>query len=64
MGMLLAPASGAEVRRRLAWWARHEYRAMGRSCERMFERAAEHARHELELRSERMFEKIGKALAS
>jgi len=64
MGMLFAPASGAEVRRRLAWRARDEYRAMGRSCERVFERAAEQAREELQLGAERVFEKVSKGRAS
>jgi hypothetical protein len=58
--MLFAPASGTEVRRRLAWRAEHEYRSMGRTCERMFERAAERARHELQARTERVFEKVAK----
>lgn len=63
MGMLLAPASGAEVRRRLAWRARHEYRAMGRTCERMLGRAAERARQQLQVRAERVFEKVSDAFA-
>jgi gas vesicle protein len=58
--MLLAPASGTETRRRLVWRAEHEYRSMGRTCERMFERAAARARHELQARAERVFEKVGK----
>ncbi len=60
VGVLFAPASGSEVRRRLAWRAEHEYRSMGRTCERMFERAAERARHELQARTERVFAKVGK----
>jgi gas vesicle protein len=63
LGMLFAPASGTEVRRRLAWRAEHEYRAMGRTCEQMFERAATRARHELQARAERVFERVGKACA-
>jgi gas vesicle protein len=60
LGMLFAPASGIETRRRLVWRAEDEYRSIGRTCERMFERAAEHARHELEARAARVFENVGK----
>jgi gas vesicle protein len=63
LGMLFAPASGTEVRRRLAWRAQQEYRSMGRTCEQMFERAAKSARHELQARAERVFEQVGKACA-
>jgi len=63
VGMLFAPASGTEVRRRLASRAEHEYRSMGRTCERMFERAATRARHELQARAEQVFERVGKACA-
>ncbi len=63
LGLLFAPASGTETRRRLAWRAQHEYRSMGRSCERMFERAATRARHELQARAERVFEHVGKVCA-
>ena len=59
LGMLFAPASGTETRRWLAWRAQHEYRSMGRTCERMFERAATRARHELQARAERAFEHVG-----
>jgi gas vesicle protein len=48
LGVLFAPASGAEIRRRLAWRTRDEYRSFGRSCERMFDRAAQRANEELE----------------
>lgn len=60
LGMLFAPASGTETRRRLVWRAEHEYRSMGRTCERMLERAAERARHELQARAGRVFESVGK----
>ena len=63
LGMLFAPASGTETRRRLAWRAQHEYRSRGRTCERMFERAATRARHELHARAERAFEYVGKCCA-
>jgi gas vesicle protein len=63
LGMLFAPASGTETRRRLAWRAQHEYRSRGRTCERMFERAATRARQELQARSERVFEQVGKECA-
>ena len=63
LGLLFAPASGTEVRRRLAWRANHKYRSMGRTCERMFERAAALAKHEVQARAERVFELAGKACA-
>jgi gas vesicle protein len=63
LGLLFAPASGSEVRRRIAWRAQHEYRSMERACERMFERAATGARQQLQARAERVFEQVGKACA-
>jgi cyclopropane fatty-acyl-phospholipid synthase-like methyltransferase len=51
-------------KRRLAWRAQHEYRSMGRAWERMFDRSAERAKHEVKARTERMFEHIGKGSTS
>lgn len=50
LGLLLAPASGADLRRRLAKSARHQYKVAGRACERMVERAGDRAREELKRR--------------
>ena len=63
VGLFFAPASGSELRRRLAWRAEHEYRSMGRACEGMFDRAAELAKRELKARAERVLDHIGKACA-
>ena len=63
LGLLFAPASGAETKRRLAWRAQHEYRSMGRAWERMFDRATERAKHELKARAEQAFEYAGKKCA-
>ena len=51
LGLLFAPASGAELRRRLARSARRQYKTAGRACERMVERAADRAREELKRRT-------------
>jgi len=56
LGLLFAPVSGPEMRRRIAWRAQHECRSMGRSWERMYDRAAERAKHELKARAEKAFE--------
>ena len=47
-GLLLAPASGAELRRRMAWRLADEQRALARACERALQRATELARQEIE----------------
>lgn len=49
-GLLFAPASGTEFRRRLAWNARHQYGSMSRAWELMVDRAAERAKEELKKR--------------
>jgi gas vesicle protein len=51
LGMLMAPASGAELRRRLTWKARDQYKSMGRAWELMVDRAAEKAKQELKRRA-------------
>lgn len=50
LGLLFAPASGAELRRRLTWGARHQYWSIGRAWELMVDRAAERARDEFKKR--------------
>jgi gas vesicle protein len=51
LGMLLAPASGAELRRRITSDARHQFKSMGRNWERMVDRAAERAKEEFKRRT-------------
>ena len=51
VGLLLAPTSGARLRRRLAWSTRRQYQAAGRACERMVERTVDRAREELKRRT-------------
>lgn len=50
LGLLFAPASGAETRRRLTWGARHQSRSIGRALELMVERAADRAKEEFNKR--------------
>lgn len=54
IGLLSAPASGKELRRRLAWRAEEQFRTAARSSARMIERAAVRARHELQSRAARI----------
>lgn len=51
LGLLLAPASGAELRRRVTSDARHQFTSMGRNWERMLDRAAKRAKEEFKRRS-------------
>jgi len=51
LGLLLAPASGAELRRRLTWGARDQYKTIGRTWELMVDRAAARAKEELKRRT-------------
>jgi|CXWL01.1.fsa_nt_gi gas vesicle protein len=44
-GLLFAPASGAEFRRRLSWKARDDWKHIARSCDAVFDRAAGRARN-------------------
>jgi hypothetical protein len=50
LGLLFAPASGAELRRRLTWGARDQVRSAGRAWELMVDRAAERTREEFKKR--------------
>ena len=50
LGLVFAPASGAETRRRWTRRAGDEWGAVSRSCERMFERASAYAKREIEAR--------------
>jgi gas vesicle protein len=54
IALLTAPASGREIRRRLARRAKEECRSAARASGRMFERVAARARHELEDRGVRV----------
>ena len=51
LGLLLAPASGAETRRRFTWHARHQSKSFGRAWDQMVHRATERAREELKRRA-------------
>ncbi len=46
-GTLCAPASGSEMRRRLAWRAEEQWRTMGKASEQMLKRAVARAAAEL-----------------
>lgn len=48
LGFTLAPASGKELRRRLAWRTEEEWRSVAWASGRVLERAAARAREELE----------------
>jgi gas vesicle protein len=50
LGLLFAPASGAEIRRRLARRAEDQYGSMGRAWELLVDRAAERAKEEFKKR--------------
>ena len=50
LGLLFAPASGAETRRRLTWGAHDQYKSMGRAWELLVDRAAERAKEEFNKR--------------
>ena len=54
LGVLFAPASGEEMRRRLAWRARDEWTPVARSAERMIERVAERAKTEIDVRTKQL----------
>jgi gas vesicle protein len=54
IGLLFAPASGREIRRRLAWRAEDECRSAVRASGRMLEHVAARAKHELQSRAERI----------
>ena len=50
LGLVFAPASGTETRRRWTRRAGDEWKAMSRSCERMFERVSSDARRQIDAR--------------
>ena len=56
VGVLFAPASGEELRRRLALRARDEWTSVARSTERMIERVAERAKNEIDVRRKQLEE--------
>lgn len=43
IGLLFAPASGAEIRRRLQWRARDEWKGVSRACQRAVDDVTERA---------------------
>lgn len=60
--LLFAPASGAEVRRRLTWYARDEWRHASRACESMIDRAASHAKAHVVTRGRERTDGLRRAL--
>jgi gas vesicle protein len=54
LGMLSAPASGKELRRRLAWRADEELKCVSRAGRAFLNRAAARAKEELERRRARI----------
>jgi gas vesicle protein len=58
LGLLCAPASGKKLRRRLAWRTQEEWRSAALARGRLFERAFDRARKELEDRGKRFAETI------
>lgn len=50
LGVMFAPASGQETRRRLAWQTEEQWRSVARASGRLLERAATRAREELDTR--------------
>lgn len=58
LGLACAPASGKELRRRLAWRTQEEWRSAARASGRLIERAFDRARKELEDRKTRIAETI------
>ena len=59
VGLMIAPASGRELRRRAAWLAAYRWRAVSHSCERTFDRIADRARREIEDRTRQASAAIG-----
>lgn len=58
LGLLFAPASGKELRRRLVWRTEEEWRSVARASGELLERAAARARQELEDRKTRIAETL------
>ena len=56
LGLVFAPASGEETRRRWKRRAGDEWSAMSRSCERMFDRVSARAKAEIEARMKQIAE--------
>lgn len=61
--LLFAPASGAEVRRRLSWFARDEWRQASRACEGLIDRAASHAKTVVREKADQMRRTLTDAVA-
>ena len=58
VGVIFAPASGKETRRRLAWRTEEQWRSVGRASGRLVERAIACAREELEGRKGQVAAKV------
>lgn len=56
LGLVFAPASGKETRRRWTRAAEDEWRAVAGSCERMLERAVTLAKREIDTRKKQLSE--------
>ena len=56
LGLVFAPSSGEETRRRWRRRAGDEWSAMSRSCERMFDRVSARAKAEIEARIKQIAE--------
>lgn len=59
LGLLYAPASGTELRRRLAWKSDEQWRTIARASGRLIERVTARAAAEVEARKKRFAEAVG-----
>ena len=59
IGLMVAPASGREVRRRLGWRFTDQWRSLSHSCDRAVDRVTDRAKRELEERKRQIAEVIG-----
>ena len=58
LGVLFAPASGEETRRRLAWKAEDKFRHAQKAIEPVFERAATRAKAEFDKQRDRIMSRF------
>lgn len=59
VGLMVAPTSGHELRRRVGWRAADRWRTVSHSCERVLDRVADRAKREIEERKRQVAEVIG-----
>ena len=59
IGLMVAPASGEELRRSLGRRARRQWSAVSHSCERTMERVADRAKREFEETKKEIGDMIG-----